>query len=147
MATIPVLAGQVRIVEAIETRKRTATADVDITEGQVVYKLANGKVGLARANAAGTAKPYGIASKNVAAKRAGEFVHYGGLAGFDLSGTNPGTTVYLSSATAGAVDNARTSGSGNVVVPIAVVDNDTNPNLRRFLWVDFSLAGDPVALP
>jgi hypothetical protein len=147
MATVPVVqADQVRIVESIEARTRTYIAGVAVTRGQLLYRLANGNAGLAQANAVGTAKPVGFATSDVAAGQPVDVLHHGGLAGFDLAARNPGTTIYLSAGTAGAADDARTAALGTVVVPVAIVDCDTTPARRRFLFVDIRQAADPVAL-
>ncbi len=147
MPTVPVLAAdQVRIVESVEARKRTYIAAVAVARGQLLYRLTDGRVGLAQANAVGTSKVAGFATSDAAAGHPVSAQHYGGMAGFDLAARNVGTTLYLSAAVAGAVDDARTAGVGNVIVPVAIVDCDTTPARRKFLFIDIPQAADPVAL-
>lgn len=138
---------QLRLLEVIECRLIPVIADEAITKGQVVYRKTNGRAGLARGNAVGTAKVLGVATTSVAAGRPFEALHYGRFAGADLSAVNPGTTLYLSSATAGAIADAAPTGTGNVAVPIGSVHVMTDVAGTRFVFVDVPQNAAYTALP
>lgn len=96
MADIAVTAGRVRIQESIEARLIPMIAGAEIGQGQAVYRMADGRAGVAQANATGTAKVVGIATKAAKAGVAFEALYHGRLQGFELGTATPGTTVYLS---------------------------------------------------
>ena len=148
MATLTVTAAQLRPLDGIEARLIPMIANVAVTKGQVVYRIASGtgKAGLARANSVTTAKIVGIATSDAAAGGSFDALYFGRLVGLDLSGLNPGTTVYLSSGTANAVDGAAASDTGNVVVPLGTVHCMTDVSDTKFLFVDIPQNAEPVAL-
>lgn len=149
MATLTITAAQLRELDAVDGRRIPMIANVAITKGQVVYRIGSGvgKAGLARANAVGTAKVVGIAVSDAAINQPFEALHVGRLVGIDLSGLNPGDTVYLSSATAGAIDGAAITGTGNVSVPLGTVHSMTDIAGTKFMFVDIRQNQVPVALP
>lgn len=148
MATVSIPAGRlVRLLEAVHARTITGIADEAIGRGQPVYRKTNGNFGLARANALGTAKLVGIATKDAAIGRPVEALFYGRMVGYDFSSTNPGTTIFLSSGTAGALDNAAITGTGNVLVPVGTVHVMTDDAQTRYLFVDIPQNANPAALP
>jgi hypothetical protein len=146
MADLTVTAARLRKMEAIEARLIPMIADEAINKGQVVYRKANGNAGLARGNAVGTSKVVGVATTSVLAGVAFEALHYGRLAGYDLSGVDPGETMYLSAATAGAIADTAPSTAGQVVVPIGTVHTMTDVPRTKFLFVDVSLSADYAAI-
>jgi hypothetical protein len=88
----------------------------------------------------------GIASTSVAAGSPVDVLYHGRLAGYDLSGVDPGDTIYLSKATAGALADAAATGTDAAVVPIGRVFTMTDPDATKFLFVDISFGFVPVAL-
>jgi len=148
MAALTVTAANLRMLDGVEARLIPMIANVAITRGQVVYRIASGvgKAGLARGNAVGTSKVVGIATSDAAAGGSFDALYFGRLVGMDLSGANPGDTVYLSSATAGAIDGAIITGTGNVVVALGTVHCMTDVAGTKFLFVDIPQNTTPVAL-
>jgi hypothetical protein len=147
MATLTATAAQVSPVNETQCEMPTYVAAVALTAGQAVYVNSSGKVDLARANAVGTSKCAGVALRTVGANQAIEVLQRGSMAGLDLSGVAYGGVVYLSSATAGALDGAIITGTGNVVTPVGVVKPMPDDSLTKVLWVDIDLGRAPVALP
>jgi L-ascorbate metabolism protein UlaG (beta-lactamase superfamily) len=145
MADLTVTAAQLRIIESIEARLIPMIANVAITKGQAVYRLSTGKAGLARANSASTSKVVGIATTDAAAGSAFEALYHGRLAGYTLG--DPGTTVYLSTDTAGALQDDLTVTVGEVVVPIGTVHTMTDGSSTEFLFVDVPQNGNYAAIP
>lgn len=146
MADVTVTAARLRIQENQEARLIPMIAGEAITRGQVLYRNTDGTARLARANAVGTSKVVGVATKNAAAGAPVSALYHGRLAGFDLGSINPGTTLYLSAATAGAVADTAPSGTGNVVAAIGTVHVMTDVAQTPFLFVDVPLNAEPVAL-
>lgn len=136
MADLTLTASQLRIMESIEARLIPMISDATITKGMPVYRKTNGKAGIARANDTSTSKLVGIATTDATAGNAFEALHYGRLAGYDLSGVDPGETVFLSSAAAGTLADAAATGTGNTVVPVGTVHCMTDRSLTKFLFVD-----------
>jgi len=147
MADLTVTPARLREGEAVLGRRQPTVADESISRGQLVYRKTNGRVAKARANAVGTAKAIGFATSDANAGDTVEALKEGILFGFDLSSVNPGATLYLSTATAGAVQDTKPTGTGNVVFPVGSVQQMTDVNGTKFLYVDISLSADPVALP
>lgn len=147
MADLTVTPARLREGEAVLGRREPRVADESISRGQLVYLKSNGRVAKARANAIGTAKTVGFATSDANAGDTVEALWQGKLFGFDLSSVNPGTTLYLSTATAGAVQDTKPTGTGNVVFPVGSVQVMTDVAQTRYLAVDISLSADPVALP
>lgn len=147
MADLTVTPSRVRFMEGIEARLIPMIADEAIAKGQPVYRKTNGRAGVARANAVGTAKIVGVATTDAIAGKAFEALYHGRMVGYDLTAVNPGTTVYLSSGTAGAVNDAAATGTGNVVVPLGTVHAMTDVAATRFIFFDIPQNAAPVALP
>ncbi len=146
MADLTVTPARLRIIESIEARLIPMIAGVAITKGQAVYRHTDGTARVARGNAVGTSKVVGIATKNAPVGVAFEALYHGRLEGFDLSGVNPGVTVSLSAGTAGALNDAATTGVGNVAVPVGTVHVMTDVPMTKFLFVDVRQNATPVAL-
>lgn len=148
MAALTVTAASLRMLDGVEARLIPMIANVAVTRGQVVYRIASGvgKAGLARGNAVGTSKVVGIATSDAPAGGSFDALYFGRLVGMDLSGLNPGDTVYLSSATAGAIDGAIITGTGNVVAALGTVHCMTDIAGTKFLFVDVPQNSTPVAL-
>lgn len=146
MADLTVTLDRVRIVDTSQRSTTNAIADEAVTRGQPVYEKTTGRVGRARANAIGTAKVCGVALNDA---NAGDPVTYGDdvrLVGFDLSSVNNGSTVYLSSASAGMVADTAATGTGNVVVPLGAVRTATGSGRFKYIRFFISPAFVPVAL-
>jgi hypothetical protein len=146
MADLTVTPARLRIMESIDSRNRTLIADADIAKGDLVYIKANGRAGLARGNAVGTAKVVGFATTAVKAGKAFEAHYFGPLVGLDLSGVAYGATLYLSAATAGKVADTRPATSTQVVVALGTVQPMTDVAGTKFLFVDIPQNLDPVAI-
>lgn len=95
------------------------TAYEDMSAGTPVYTRSDGRVAKARANAVSTSGVCGITAHDVKAGDAVTLLMLGTMTGW--SDLTPGTWVYLSSATAGVIDAAAASGTGNVVVCLGYV--------------------------
>lgn len=146
MADLTITTANLRELDAVEGRRIPMIADETITRGQVVYRKTNGRAAKARGNAVGTAKVVGIATSDAVQGQPFEALFWGRLVGIDLSALDPGTTVYLSAATAGAIDGAAVTGTGNVAVPIGTVHVMTDVTGTKFLFVDIPQNAVPVAL-
>lgn len=144
MADIAVTAARLRILESIEARLIPMIADEAIDKGEVVYRKTNGRAGLARANAVGTSKVVGIATTSVPAGSAFEALYHGRLAGYTLG--DPGTTVFLSAATAGALADTETTGATNVLVAVGTVHSMTDGSGTEFLFVDIPQNANPAVI-
>lgn len=145
MTAIVATAAQVAPVNETQPEIKAYIAAAAITAGQAVYVTSTGKVNLAKADAVGTAKCVGIALQTVGAGSAVDVIQRGGLAGLAMSGAY-GAAVYVSAATAGTLDDAIITGTGNVVTPIGVVSSMSDPDLTKVLWVAVDLLRLPVAL-
>lgn len=121
-----VTADRVHITESLV--QATLPAAVDITAGQLVRINTDGLWEPANAGAAGTADVYGVARGSVRAGFALTAIHEGVMDGWDLSGVDFGSPVYLSN-TAGAVDTAAGTVSTVVgrVIPIHGNPLDVGP--------------------
>jgi predicted RecA/RadA family phage recombinase len=146
MADIGVTAGRVRLQDVIEARLIPMLAGEEIAEGQAVYRMADGRAGLARGNAVGTAKVVGIARRGARAGTAFEALYHGRLQGFELDAITAGATVYLSAATAGALADTAPGTAGQVRVAVGTVHVMTDVGATPFLMVDIPQNGDPVAI-
>ena len=147
MADLTATPDRVRTLEVIESRMLPMIADEAIARGQPVYRKTNGRAGVARGNAVATAKAVGLATTSCAPGSAFEAQHYGGMAGFDLSATDPGTTIYLSVTAGGKLANAAAVGTGAAVVPLGTVQVLTDPGQTRYIFLDIPLnAETPKAL-
>lgn len=147
MADLTVTAANVREGNAIHNRRTTILPDATITAGQPIYRKTNGKAGVARGNAVGTSKLIGLAlAAGAAGGPAIEAIWQGPLFGIDLSGMDPGETVYLSAATAGTLADTAPSTSTQVVVAIGTVHVLTDAAATKYLLVDIPQNAEPVAL-
>lgn len=144
MANITVAASQLRILESIEARTITAFAAADIDKGEACYINSSGLAALAKADSVTTGPAVGIATHDAAAGDPVTLLHYGRLAGYDLG--TPGTLVYLSETTAGALADAEPDGNDEFVQPIGRVMEMTDGSGTEYLFVDISLTFEPVAL-
>lgn len=144
MADLTVTAAQLRIIESIEARTVTLTAAAAITKGQACYENSSGLAALARANAVATGPALGIATHDAPAGSPVTLLYHGRLAGFTLG--TPGTLVYLSETTAGALADAAPDGNNEFVQPIGRVMEMTDIAGTEYLFVDINLAFAPVAL-
>lgn len=143
MADLTSTAAQVAPVNEIEPIITTMVAAAAVTAGQVVYETTAGKADLAQANATGTAQTVrGIALQSVAANRPFNVLERGAVYGFTLS-QNPGTPIFVSTATAGAAADGAT-GTGNFVVPIGSVrgipEGPNGSTVVKVLYVDIETA-------
>lgn len=99
-----------------------------ITIGQVVYVKANGHVDLARANAAGTSRVFGVVQDaSIANAASGTIKHDGVVTG--LSGLTAGTTYYLDPSTAGAITSTAPSTVGQYVTEVGTALSATELSL------------------
>ena len=146
MADLTVTPSRVRFMEGIEARLIPMKAGAAISKGQPVYRDTDGTAKPARANAVGTAKVVGVATTDAGVGRPFEALYHGRMVGYDLSGVNPGSTVHLSAATAGAVADTAASGTGNVVVPLGTVHTMTDVSNTRFIFFDIPQNATPAAL-
>jgi hypothetical protein len=145
MADIGVHRARVRLQESIEARLIPMMAGEEIEPGQAVYRKADGRAGLARANAVGTAKVVGIARTAAKSGAAFEALYHGRLQGYELGGVAPGTTVYLSAATAGALADVAPGAAGQARVAIGTVHTMTDVAGTPFLFVDVPQSAEPTA--
>lgn len=146
MADITVTAAELRPMEVIEARLIPMIADEAIEKGQAVYRKTNGRAGKAQANGVGTAKVVGMATTSVPAGTAFEALHYGRLAGYGLSAVDPGSTVFLSAGTAGAVADTATTGATNVLVPLGTVHTMTDGSSTKFVFFDIPQNAVPAVI-
>lgn len=147
MADLTATEANIRPLDDVEIRTISLIADEAIIAGQPVYEKTNGRVAKGRANAVGTAKLVGVALNSVQPGRAVSCMYHGRIVGYDLASINPSTTVFLSSAAAGALADAAATGTGNVVVPVGTVRVQTNPTADKYLFIDIPQnAPTPTAL-
>jgi hypothetical protein len=147
MADLTVTAARIAPVNETQYVAKTYIAGAAITAGQPVYLATTGKVSPARANATGTINGYvGIALNGGAAGDAIEVIKSGSVYGYDLSGMAYGAKVYVSSATAGALQDTIVTGTGNFVVATGVVVPMSDPSLTKVLWVAVPMASVFTAL-
>jgi len=106
MATISVTAGQVALCFPDKAEVITLLAGAALTAGQAVYQDANGKAGVADANASGAQQFRGIALQTVGAGQAVDILIRGHVYGFAITGMNADAVAYLSD-TAGYLDTAN----------------------------------------
>lgn len=147
MATLTAAsAANIRPLDAVNIRTIDLIAGATITRGQAIYEDTNGLAQLARGNAVGTAKVAGIATVDAVAGQPVTLIRDGRMVGWDLSGVNAGTTVYLSSGTAGAIDGAAVTGTGNVAVPLGTVRTMTDVGKTKYILFTIPQNAAPVAL-
>ena len=96
-------------------------AAADLAAGDVVYMTSTGMLAKANGTAANALALY-VGIMPAAAKQGEKAVAYSGVEFAYGSGLTPGTRVYVS-ATAGAIDDAATTGG---TVPIGIVTTSTN---------------------
>lgn len=147
MATLTAAsAANIRPLDAVNIRTIDLIAGATITRGQAIYEDTNGLAQLARGNAVGTAKVAGIATVDAVAGQPVTLIRDGRMVGWDLSSVNAGTTVYLSSGTAGAIDGAAVTGTGNVAVPLGTVRTMTDVGKTKYILFTIPQNAAPVAL-
>lgn len=148
MADLVITADDVRVLDIGQLHTISTKAGETLTRGQPVYDdTTTGRAKVARANAVGTAKVTGITLNDAEAGRPVTTIHYGRLAGLDLSGVAPGTTVYLSVSSGGKLADAAATGTGNVVVPIGTVKVSPDQPGTKYLLVDIRQSlPNPTAL-
>lgn len=147
MATLTAAsAANIRPLDAVNIRTIDLIAGATITRGQAIYEDTNGLAQLARGNAVGTAKVAGIATVDAVAGQPVTLIRDGRMVGWDLSSVNAGTTVYLSSGTAGAIDGAAVTGTGNVAVPLGTVRTMTDVAKTKYILFTIPQNAAPVAL-
>lgn len=144
MADITVTASQLRILESIEARTITAFASVAIDKGEACYVKSDGTAALAKADDVTTGPAVGIATHDAAIDEPVTLLHYGRLAGYALG--TPGTLVYLSETTAGALADAAPDGNGEFVQPVGRVMEMTDGTGTEYLFVDIDVAFAPDAI-
>jgi len=141
MADIAVTAAQVEAIDPLQAEIYNFIASATITQGQVVYILAAGTVGVADATTAGGLyQARGIALNGGAAGQAISVLKRGRCAGFTVSGMNPSAPLFLSE-TAGALASATPAGTGTEVVcgiVVAMPDKD----VTDVVYADFRWRGD-----
>lgn len=147
MAAITATAAQVALVNETEAETRTYIAGVTITPGQAVYQKTTGKSELAIATSVAAASFVGIALRGARAGQPVNVVQRGSIIGLDLSGVAYGGLAYLSTATAGGLDTAAATGTGNVVSPVGRVLAMSDAALTKVLFVDAPLTTILTALP
>lgn len=122
MADVALTAANISPVNETQPEISTMIAAAAITAGQLVYQDTNGKADLAQADDTATIQTVrGIALNAAAAGRPVNVLERGSVYGFTLTSIDPGTQIFASAATAGAVANAAATGAGNFVVPIGEV--------------------------
>lgn len=149
MAELTPNAANYRPLDSTEARHITLKADVALTAGMAVYMKPNGRLGPARGNAIGTAKPVGIVTRSCVAGDAVEAQLFGRAVGWDgLEAIPAGTTVFVSSTTAGSLTTTAPSGTGAVVAPLGTVYRDTRigGQDRAYVYLDVSPSFNPTAL-
>lgn len=106
MAVITLTADKVREVSPESAEVMPVIAGASVTRGQAAYAIAaNGKYGIADANAAGQQQARGVFLLPAADGQATRLLKKGKCAGFDVSGMNYDDPVFLSD-TPGAFDTA-----------------------------------------
>src|SRR5690606_9211859 len=108
------------------------------------YIKDDGTAALAQADAVTTGPAVGIATHDAAAGQPVTLLYHGLLAGYALG--DPGTVVYLSETTAGALADAAPDGNDEFVQSIGRVMAMTDGSGTEYLFVDIDLAFVPVAL-
>lgn len=131
MADLVITPTRLRPMEVIEARLIPMIADEVIKKGQPVYRKTTGRAGLTDASVAGTAKPVGVATTDAQPGTAFDALYHGMLAGYTLTGINPGTTVYLSD-TAGTLADA----AGTVSVAVGTVHTLTDVTFTKVVFID-----------
>lgn len=149
MADLVPTAAQVAPVNETQYIARTYIAAVAVTPGQSVYLNTAGKAALARANATGTVQAFlGVTLNAAAANKPVEVMIKGSIYGMNITGMAYGAHAYVSSATAGAVQDTIVTGTGNFVAPVGrVVPMSDNPDLTKVLYVDVPQNQVYTALP
>lgn len=139
MADLAPTAAQVAPVNETQYTAKTYIAAVAITAGQAVYLNSSGKAALAKANATGTIQNFlGIALNTAAAGKPVEVQKGGSLYGMNITGMAYGAKAYVSAATAGAVADTITAGTGNFIVAVGTVQPMSDADLTKVLYLEVS---------
>lgn len=131
MADIALTAAQIHAIDPTQAEIYNFVAAEAITQGQAVYFVTTGTVGVADANAAGKQQCRGIALNAAAAGQAVSVLKKGRCAGFTVSSVNCGAGLYLSD-TAGALADA----AGTLEVPVGSVVPMSDKDKTRVAYID-----------
>lgn len=134
-----VVADQVNVV-SVHNRQHTAPAGEDITAGAPCYiKGTDGKFYNSDANAAGAnVAGYGNATMTVKAGQPVTCIRNGVMDGYDLSGMNPGETVYISD-TVGRLADAPGTANLKAGFVLAVFGTNLGVAPDKVLQVEFGI--------
>ncbi len=139
MADLTLTAAQVAPAMYNNPEFLRAKAKVAITAGQAVFlNTTTFDADLAKADALGTAVVLGIAMQAAAVGQRFDVLVRGVLIGFALGSLTVGQIVYLSVATAGALQDAIPTTNGQVVVPMGRVFIGEDGTRGLFVNIDQS---------
>lgn len=123
------------VVSEVDVANKTNDNAGSIVIGQPVYVKSNGNVDLARANASGTTKVFGLVrASSISAAAAGDIQTSGVLtattgewdaATGETGGLTPGVYYYLDAGTAGMLTQTPPSSVGQYVVPVGLASSTT----------------------
>jgi len=133
MGDITVTAAQVHVIDPTQAEIYNGVAAEAITQGQLVYFVTTGTVGVADANASGKQQARGIALNAAGIGQAVSVLKRGRVAGFTVSAVDCGATLYLSD-TAGAFGTTN----GTMTVSCASVVPMSDKDKTRVVYADFS---------
>lgn len=132
MSAISLTAVQVEPIDKSQCEIYPFVAAVTITQGQAVYLLTAGTIGLADADGSAPAPQFlGIALNGGGAGQAISVLKRGRVAGFTVSSMNCGAKVYLS-ATAGGLDTAITG----TIAPVGMVVPMSDSTPTKVVYFD-----------
>lgn len=131
MADIALTAAQIAAVNPEWSEIYDFIATEAITQGQAVYQLTTGKVGVAGANAAGKQQFRGIALRAAGAGQVVPVLKRGMCYGFTISGLNCDALAYLSDTVGSLADAA---GTKSVIAGRVIALSDAN--LTKVLYID-----------
>lgn len=137
MADIAVTAVQAEPIDPSKAEIYEFIAGATILQGQAVYMITTGKVGLADADgSAPTPQFLGIACNGGGAGQAISVLKKGRIGGFAVSALTPGDRIYLST-TAGALATTQTGTMASVgrVVPMS----DSTPTLVAYIEANWAV--------
>lgn len=129
MSDISITAASVLKGSSSSIFRGTIAAGVTITQGQVLYQLANGNIGLADSN--GVAPANSVLGISLTAGSPGQPVDYVMTdAAFTSGGTlTSGNVIYLSDTPGGMTATYADIASGSTVITLGVVNTDGTLNL------------------
>lgn len=132
MTAIALTAAQVQPIFPAQAEIYSFIATATITQGQALYLLTTGKVGVADANDSGKQQFRGIALNGGAAGQVISVLKRGYCYGFTVSGLDADVRVYLSD-TAGSLDDSAGTLSVTCGRVVAMTDAGT---LTKVLYID-----------